>query len=177
MYVLFQLSSLPRYADQSSPVLIPPMLPSPLALESDVEMTEIAHDDPAPPQVVEQPTADVPMQTADEQTEISNATPPPHTPSASPRNSPSPPANSPPLPSFEEDIAPEAQPEPFTPFLSLIPVQMISALSEEESNMTIEDFIRREIELQYKQFKEDGERRIAEFKEQAAETRKTIEAA
>ncbi|KAJ3558252.1 hypothetical protein NM688_g1031 [Phlebia brevispora] len=149
-------------------------------VDSDVEMTD-AHEDDQPPrtsQKLVETTAGPPDEAVeDEHTELSHATPPPHTPTASPRDTTSPRVQTAPLPSFDEDIASESHSESFTPFLSLVPVQMLSSLSEEECNMTIEEFIRREIELQYQQFKEDGERKIALFKEQAAETRRTIETA
>lgn len=50
-------------------------------------------------------------------------------------------------------------------------------LTEEEANMTLEEYIRRETELQYAQFKADAERKIDEFKRKAAEAKQLIETA
>ena len=138
---------------------------------------------PSPPRDAPHPDSDVEMQDAhptlliddapeEPQGELSNATPPPHTPSASPRTPPARPAML-----FDDAVAPSSSSSAYTPFLSLVPVQRLTSLTEEESSMTIEEFIGREIELQYQQFKEDGERKIAQFKARAAETRKIIEAA
>ncbi|OBZ78090.1 Protein bir1 [Grifola frondosa] len=76
----------------------------------------------------------------------------------------------------EGDVLPEEDSDAyFQPFLSTFPIQKLTSLTEEESSMTIEQYIRRETELQYMQFKEDAERRIALFKEKAAEAREAIE--
>lgn len=64
----------------------------------------------------------------------------------------------------------------FTPFLSLLPMSKLTSLTEEERAMTVEQWIGREIERQHQQFKEDAERKIEEFREQAAESRRKIEA-
>ncbi|KAJ3478862.1 hypothetical protein NLI96_g9464 [Meripilus lineatus] len=61
--------------------------------------------------------------------------------------------------------------ESFTPYLSLIPMAKITNMTEEEADMTIEQYIRRELERQYQQLKQDGQKRIEEFKQKAAETR------
>lgn len=66
--------------------------------------------------------------------------------------------------------------ESFQPYMALFPIQKLTSLTEEESAMTVEQYIRREIELQYQQFKGDAVRRIAQFKERASEARRTIEA-
>ncbi|KAH9941315.1 uncharacterized protein BXZ73DRAFT_88456 [Epithele typhae] len=65
---------------------------------------------------------------------------------------------------------------PYHPFLAEFPAEELSHLTEEEANMTIEQYIRHEMERQYVQLKTDGERRIEEFKRKAVETRKVIEA-
>lgn len=49
-------------------------------------------------------------------------------------------------------------------------------LTEEERAMTVEQWLRHEIETQYEELKREGERRIKEFREQAEEKRKRIEA-
>ena len=63
----------------------------------------------------------------------------------------------------------------YHPYLAQFPVEKLGSLSEEEAEMTLEQYIRREMESQYAQLKADAERRIEEFKEKAAETRKLIE--
>ena len=64
----------------------------------------------------------------------------------------------------------------FLPPLANQPVRIIAELSEEERSMTVEQWIRYEMTTQYEKLKEDGERRIDEFLERAAETRRQIEA-
>jgi hypothetical protein len=49
-------------------------------------------------------------------------------------------------------------------------------LAEEERMMTVEQWIRREIEVQYERLKRDGETKIRLFKERAEEVRRQIEA-
>lgn len=49
-------------------------------------------------------------------------------------------------------------------------------LTEEERAMTVEQWLRHEIDAQYEELKREGERRIREFREQAEEKRKRIEA-
>ncbi|KAI9511642.1 hypothetical protein F5148DRAFT_262342 [Russula earlei] len=51
-----------------------------------------------------------------------------------------------------------------------------SPLTEEERMMTVEQWIRREIEVQYEQLRRDGEMKIRSFKERAEEVRRQIEA-
>ncbi len=74
------------------------------------------------------------------------------------------------------DAVPAASSSPRTyhPFLARFPVEKLISLTEEETDMTLEQYIRREMEIQYAQLKADGERRIEEFKQKAAETRKLI---
>ncbi|KAI0685457.1 hypothetical protein BC835DRAFT_1383935 [Cytidiella melzeri] len=109
----------------------------------------------------------------------SPATPLPDNSSAPPSEVAAPAARA--LPSFDEELAAE---EPsvaasalkaFTPFLSITSIHNLSSLTEEEENLTLEEYIRRQLELQYQQFKEDGDRQIAVFKQRAAETRQMIE--
>ena len=119
--------------------------------------------------------------------ELSAATPPPQTPPLSPVD------ERPSTPPGQVIASLKAQPDtkveekekgndeereesPFTPFLANMPMAKLSSLTEEESLMTIEQWIRREIDLQYQALKADGERTIAEFMEKAERTRKTLEA-
>ncbi|PIL27582.1 hypothetical protein GSI_10733 [Ganoderma sinense ZZ0214-1] len=77
----------------------------------------------------------------------------------------------------DTDAVPAASNSPRTyhPFLAQFPNENLAELTEEETDMTLEQYIRREMEVQYAQLKADGERRIEEFKQKAAETRKLIE--
>ncbi|KAI8986903.1 hypothetical protein BD414DRAFT_415750 [Trametes punicea] len=68
-----------------------------------------------------------------------------------------------------------ASPRAYHPILAQVPIEKLTNLTEEEADMTLEQYIRREMELQYAQFKADAERRIDEFKERAAEARRLIE--
>ena len=57
-----------------------------------------------------------------------------------------------------------------------VPAEVIYALAEEEKDMTVEEWTKRELEIQLELFKEHGLRKIREFKERAAEARRQIEA-
>ncbi|KAI0338368.1 hypothetical protein BDW22DRAFT_1432610 [Trametopsis cervina] len=84
--------------------------------------------------------------------------------------------------SFDEELAADKPDvsattvEAFIPFLSMVPMQKLGSLSDEESDMTLEQYIRRQLEVQYQQFRADGEKQIAQFKQRAAEARSRIEA-
>jgi len=128
----------------------------------------------------------IPTDYARQGSEIS-ATPPPATSSSPPSRQPDPSTPKSKTVQFLPAISePEPEPEPITasepafpdsllPLLANMPLEKLSSLTEDEGAMTIEQYIRREIEIQYQRFKEDGERRIALFKEKAAETRRIIE--
>ncbi|KZT68955.1 BIR-domain-containing protein [Daedalea quercina L-15889] len=88
------------------------------------------------------------------------------------------PAASPP-PSTSPDDRPVVEQDdafPFTPLLSTLPMQQLAALTDEEYSMTVEQWIRREIETQTRLLKEDAEKQLAVVREKAAEMRKVIEA-
>lgn len=53
---------------------------------------------------------------------------------------------------------------------------IVFTLTEEEKEMTIEEWTKRELETQLEKFKRDGFRRIQEFKDKAVEVRRQIEA-
>jgi len=57
-----------------------------------------------------------------------------------------------------------------------VPAEVIYALAEEEKEMTVEEWTKREVEIGIEQFMEHGLRKIREFKERAAEARRRIEA-
>jgi hypothetical protein len=71
---------------------------------------------------------------------------------------------------------PSSQVQTFLPPLALLPIPHIVSLSETEQDMTVEEWIRNEISLQYEQLKSDGERRIDAFRERAEEVRRRIDA-
>lgn len=90
---------------------------------------------------------------------------------------PSPPASPP--PSTSPDDRPVAEREggfPYTPLLSIEPLPHLTMLTEEESMMTVEQWIRREIERESRMLREDAERQLAAVREKAAQMRKVIEA-
>ena len=66
-------------------------------------------------------------------------------------------------------------PRTYHPFLAQMPIEKLTRLTEEETDMTLEQYIRREMEIQLAQLKADGERRIDEFKQKAADAKKLIE--
>ena len=57
-----------------------------------------------------------------------------------------------------------------------VPAEVIYALAEEEKEMTVEEWTKRELEIQLEMFKEHGLRKIREFQERAAEVRRQIDA-
>jgi hypothetical protein len=63
----------------------------------------------------------------------------------------------------------------FTPYLSKLPFMALHVLSEVELDMTVEEWIRYQIEVEYDKFKRDGERELARFRKGAEEVRKIIE--
>ncbi|OSX63298.1 hypothetical protein POSPLADRAFT_1045669 [Postia placenta MAD-698-R-SB12] len=67
-------------------------------------------------------------------------------------------------------------PDSFTPLMAMLSMTKLTSLTEEEASMTVEQYIKREIERQYKQLKVDGEQQLAQLREKAAATRKAIEA-
>ncbi|RPD65598.1 hypothetical protein L226DRAFT_609580 [Lentinus tigrinus ALCF2SS1-7] len=80
-----------------------------------------------------------------------------------------------PSPEAEDVGTAPKSPRAFHPFLAQLPIEKLASLTEEETEMTLEQYIRREMEIQYAQLKADGERRIDEFKQKAIETKKLIE--
>lgn len=64
---------------------------------------------------------------------------------------------------------------PYSPFLALAPLSKLTSLTEEESAMTVEQWIAREIERQYESFKADAEQKIQDFRARAADARRRIE--
>lgn len=67
-------------------------------------------------------------------------------------------------------------PEPqILPALSRIPYLPLQALTEAELDMTVEEWIRYQMEIEYDKLKRDGERELARFKARAEEARMIIE--
>lgn len=56
-----------------------------------------------------------------------------------------------------------------------VPAEVIYALAEEEKDMTVEEWTKRDFEIQLEKLKEHGLRKILEFKERAAEVKRRIE--
>ena len=77
----------------------------------------------------------------------------------------------------QEPLKTQQQPvEPqFVPFLSKLPFLPLHVLTEAELDMTVEDWIRYQMEVEYDKFKRDGERELMRFKKKAEETRRIIE--
>ena len=77
----------------------------------------------------------------------------------------------------QEPLQTQQQPvEPqFVPFLSKLPFLPLHVLTEAELDMTVEDWIRYQMEVEYDKFKRDGERELMRFKKKAEETRRIIE--
>ncbi|ESK84812.1 chromosome segregation protein [Moniliophthora roreri MCA 2997] len=64
----------------------------------------------------------------------------------------------------------------FIPPLSKEPFVNIEILSDEELNMTVEEWIRYQMGLEYEKFKKDGENELDAFQRKAEEVRRAIEA-
>jgi hypothetical protein len=69
----------------------------------------------------------------------------------------------------------EPEPEPEPP-LSTSPVERMVSVTENVLDMTVEEWIRHEMSLQYGNFKADGETMIGLFKERTTEVRRIIQA-
>ncbi|KAI0746858.1 hypothetical protein C8Q80DRAFT_802071 [Daedaleopsis nitida] len=153
-------------------VVLPPPSRARIATTEDVQMRNASPRSP----VRAQPVCDVATAIAAEAVQA----PLSETPVSAVHRSPS-------LSPTEEDEGPKPDPDTdmlapasssprtYHPFLSQIPIEKLSSLTEEEAGMTLEQYIRREMESQYAQLKADAERRIKEFKEKAVETSKVIE--
>jgi len=59
--------------------------------------------------------------------------------------------------------------------LSKLPFVPLHVLTEAELDMTVEDWIRYQMEVEYDKFKRDGERELMRFRKKAEETRRVIE--
>ena len=67
-------------------------------------------------------------------------------------------------------------PEPeILPALSRVPFIPLQTLTEAELDMTVEEWIRYQMEIEFDKLKRDGERELARFKARAEEVRKMIE--
>ena len=67
-----------------------------------------------------------------------------------------------------------AEPQTF-PALSRIPFMPLQTLTDAELDMTVEEWIRYQMEIEYDKLKRDGERELARFKARAEEARRIIE--
>ena len=72
-----------------------------------------------------------------------------------------------------EQVQPQ-QPQ-LVPVLSKLPFVPLDVLTGAELDMTVEDWIRYQMEVEYDKFKRDGERELMRFRKKAEETRKIIE--
>lgn len=63
----------------------------------------------------------------------------------------------------------------YLPPLSRLPFMPLQTLTEAELDMTVEEWIRYQIEVEQDRFKRDGERELERFKKRAEEVRKVIE--
>jgi len=61
------------------------------------------------------------------------------------------------------------------PALSKLPITPFHALTEPELDMTVEEWVRYQMDVEYDKFRRDGERELQRFRNQAEETRKAIE--
>ena len=61
------------------------------------------------------------------------------------------------------------------PALSKLPSIPLHTLTEAELDMTVEEWIRYQMDVEYDKFRRDGERELQRFRNQAEEVRKAIE--
>ncbi|KAK0489344.1 hypothetical protein IW261DRAFT_1326654 [Armillaria novae-zelandiae] len=122
-------------------------------------------------------TPDVQMDDANEDTSMLDVETQPLTP---PRATPSAIRVSPPLSmnaGLENDITqPLDTGFQFLPPLALESFVPLENLTEAELSMTVEEWIRYQMGVEYEKFKQDGERELAAFERKAEEVRKAIEA-
>ncbi|KAJ3514152.1 hypothetical protein NLJ89_g2534 [Agrocybe chaxingu] len=64
---------------------------------------------------------------------------------------------------------------PLIPALSKLPFIPLPSLSDAELDMTVEEWIRYQIEVEFDKFRRDGERELQRFRKRAEEVRKVIE--
>ncbi|KAF6761781.1 hypothetical protein DFP72DRAFT_1002723 [Ephemerocybe angulata] len=69
----------------------------------------------------------------------------------------------------------QLQAPPFFPPLSKLPFVPIPELTEAELDMTVEEWIRYQTEVEYDKFRRDGERELQRLRKEAERTRKVIE--
>jgi len=127
-----------------------------------------------PPPVVPEVDVDVNMDMADTHPDVN----------VNMQNSPKTPVRpkariSPPKEAGTEAPAPLAAKEAaeplFIPALSKLPFIPITTLSEAELDMTVEDWIRYQMDAEFDKFRRDGERELQRFMKKAEEARKIIE--
>jgi hypothetical protein len=61
------------------------------------------------------------------------------------------------------------------PALSKLPITPFHAMTEAELDMTVEEWVRYQIDVEYDKFRRDGERELQRFRDRAEEVRKVIE--
>jgi len=64
---------------------------------------------------------------------------------------------------------------PFIPPLSKLPFMPLHALSDAELDMSVEEWVRYQMEVEHDKFRRDGERELEKFKKRAEEVRRVIE--
>ena len=121
---------------------------------------------PKPPSVpAESPIRDVDVVMGDIEDKHAPSTPQPQTPSKKDLTPP------PHIMETSTTVEP-----PLIPALSKLPFTPLHALSEAELDMTVEEWIRYQMDVEYDKFRRDGERELQRFRNQAEEVRKAIEA-
>jgi hypothetical protein len=75
----------------------------------------------------------------------------------------------------EQQTSSGSVPPPFFPPLSKLPFVPLQELTEAELDMTVEEWIRYQTEVEFDKFRRDGERELQRFRKRAEEARKVIE--
>ncbi|KAG6841122.1 hypothetical protein C0991_001691 [Blastosporella zonata] len=132
----------------------PPSPPHSLPEAEDVEMDDLEPE--VEPLIATQPDEDVPA---------------PQTPPRPTMTTPAPA----PAPAPEPEPLPTTAPALPMPALSKLPFTPLQNLTEAELDMTVEEWIRYQIGVEYDKFRRDGEREIGRFKSRAEDVRDIIE--
>ncbi|KAF9478254.1 hypothetical protein BDN70DRAFT_880217 [Pholiota conissans] len=78
-------------------------------------------------------------------------------------------------PKVSQNIPGAAKTPPFMPPLARLPFTPLHSLTDQELDMTVEEWIRYQMDVEFDKFRRDGERELQQFKKKAEEVRRVIE--
>ncbi|PPQ65169.1 hypothetical protein CVT24_011032 [Panaeolus cyanescens] len=157
-----------------------PVLPLPAEIKPSVKEAKILQREPSLEMIVEPSTpprpakpdvdADVDMEDVQHEKVAQG----PSTPPQPTVQLPSSPKATIPSQPMTTDVPKPIDP-PIFPALSKLPFSPLTTLSEAELDMTVEEWIRYQMEVEFDKFRRDGERELQRFRKKAEEVRKVIE--